>query len=86
MSAICCTSSSRALAGDGQSFFCLRQKFPNIYEAKLREGISVDAQIKQLYEEQNYNTKLNATECRDWENFGNVCRNFLDKELKENCS
>jgi len=67
-------------------FACLRHKFPNIFEAKLREGISVDAQIKQILEEHNYNTKLNATDCRTWEEFGNVCRNFLDFELEENCS
>jgi len=52
----------------------------------LREGISVDAQIKQLFEEHNYNKKLNASESRAWEAFGNVCRNFLDSELEEQCS
>jgi hypothetical protein len=74
------------LAGDGQSFARSRQTFPYIYETKLREGISVEVQIKQLFEKHNYNTKLIATECRARKTFENVCRNFLDKELEENCS
>jgi hypothetical protein len=61
-------------------------KIPNICEAKVKEGIFVDAQIKQIFEEHDYSTKLNATESREWETFGNVCRNFLDNELEENCS
>jgi hypothetical protein len=64
-------------------FACLWQKFPNTCEAKLKEGIFVYAQIKQLFEDHDYSTKLNATERRDWEAFGNVFRNFLDKEIEE---
>jgi hypothetical protein len=88
VSAICCTSRSRDLAGDGwnKAFASLRQKFPNVYEAKLKEGILVDAQIKQLFEDHIYITKLNATERRGLEAFGNVCKDFLDNELVENCS
>jgi len=49
----------------------------------LKEEIFVDSQI---FENHKYNTKLNATEIRAWEAFGNVCRNFLNNELEENCS
>lgn len=61
-------------------------KFPNIYEAKLKEEIFVGTKIKQLFEEHNYSTKLDATERRDWEAFGNLCGNVLENELQENCS
>jgi len=44
----------------------LNKKFQNIYKGKVREGIFVDAQIIELFEERNYNTKLIATECRVW--------------------
>jgi hypothetical protein len=52
----------------------------------LKEGIFLDAQIKQLFKGHIYSTKLNATERRGLEAFGNVCKNFLDNELEENCS
>jgi len=38
---------------------------------------------KQLFEDHDFSTKLNATEGRTWEPFKNVCRNFLDNERAE---
>jgi hypothetical protein len=38
---------------------------------------------KQLFEDQDFSKKLNATERRAWEPFKNVCRNFLDNERAE---
>ena len=52
----------------------------------MREGIFVDTQIKQLFEDHDWNRKLNVTERKDWEAFDNFCRKFLDCELEENCS
>jgi len=43
-------------------------------------------QFKQLFEDQNLSTKLNATERRAWELFEKVCGNFLRKEKAENYS
>jgi hypothetical protein len=34
-------------------------------QAKLKEETFIDAQIKQLFEDHDHNTKLNATERRD---------------------
>jgi hypothetical protein len=64
----------------------LWQIFQKIFEAKLKEGDFVDAQIKQLFNEYDYSTKLKATDRSDWEAFGNACRNFVDNEIEENCS
>jgi hypothetical protein len=41
----------------------------------LKEVNFVDAQIKQLFEDHHYSTKLNASERRDWRAGGNICRN-----------
>jgi hypothetical protein len=62
------------------------EKIPNMCVDKLREEIFFDVQIEQLLEDNDYCTKLNATERRDWEAVGKVCRNFLDNELEEKCS
>jgi hypothetical protein len=52
----------------------------------VKEGIFFGPQIKQLLEEYDISTKLNAKERRDWEASGKVCRNVLGKERAENYS
>jgi len=49
----------------------------------MNEGIFVGPQIKQLFVDQDFGTKLNCTERRAFQNF---CRNFLGDEKAENCS
>jgi len=46
-------------------------------------GILVGAQIKQLFKDNDYGTKLNATEWREWEAFGIVSRNFLKPKKRK---
>jgi hypothetical protein len=38
----------------------------------MKEGIFIGHQIKQLFEDQDFSTKLNATDRRAWEAFENV--------------
>jgi hypothetical protein len=38
----------------------------------MKEGIFVGPQIKQLFEDRNVSTELNATDRRAWEAFENV--------------
>jgi hypothetical protein len=66
-----------AMDKESKEFAYLWQKFPKISEAKKKEGIFVGPQIKQLLEDHDFSTKLNATERRAWEAFKNICRNFL---------
>jgi hypothetical protein len=47
----------------------LRQKFSKISAAKNKEGIFVGPQIKQLFEDQEFGTKLNSKERRAWKAF-----------------
>ena len=46
----------------------------------MKEGIFVGPQITQLFEDQDFSTKLNYTDKRAWMAFENVCRNFPGKE------
>jgi hypothetical protein len=64
----------------------VRQKLFTIIEAKMIEGIFIGPQNKQLFENHDLNTKLNATERRAWEAFEKFCRNFLCNEKAENYS
>jgi hypothetical protein len=47
----------------------LRQKFPKISAVKKREGIFVGPQIKQLFGDQDFATKVYSTERRAWKSF-----------------
>jgi hypothetical protein len=46
----------------------------------MKEEIFVGPQITQLFEDQDFSTKLNYTGKRGWMAFENVSRNFLGKE------
>ena len=43
----------------------------------MTEGILVSVTLKQLFEDNDYSTKLNATERRAWEAIEKVCRSIL---------
>jgi hypothetical protein len=47
----------------------LRQKFPKISVTKKKEGIFVGPQIKELFEDLNFSTKLNSTKRKAWKAF-----------------
>jgi len=48
-----------------EGFPYLRQKFPKISEAKMKEGIFIGPQINKLMEDHDFHTKLIATERRN---------------------
>jgi len=52
----------------------------------MKERIFVGPKITQILEDQNFRTKLNATERRAWKKFENVCRKFRGNEKAENCT
>jgi len=78
--------SVKAVDKVGQGFGYLRQKFPNVCDAKLKKCIFIHPQMKQLFEDQDFSTKLNSTQRRAWKSSENACRNFLGKEKEENYS
>jgi hypothetical protein len=69
---------------ESEGFAYLRQKFPKISKTKMKEGIFVGYQIKQLFEDHDFSTKSNSTELRAWEASENVWRNFINHEKADN--
>ena len=61
----------KVMAKESQGFACLRQNFPKIREAKIKELMFVGPHI-------------NSTERRAYEAFENICRKFLGSEKAEN--
>jgi hypothetical protein len=51
----------------------------------MKENIFLGPKITQIFEDQNFITKLNATERRAWKAFENVCIKFRGNEKAENC-
>jgi hypothetical protein len=47
-----------------EDFAYFKKKIAKIREAKMKEGIFVGPGIKQLFEDQEFSTKLNATDRR----------------------
>ena len=46
---------------ESEVFAYSRQKVPKISEAKMKEGIFFGPQMKQIFEDHDFNTKLNST-------------------------
>jgi len=74
----------KAMDKDGEGFRYLKSKFPRISDAKLKEGIFVGPQIRELIKDENFKIKLNDTEKRAWTAFVEVCHNFLGNKKDEN--
>ncbi|UYV79592.1 hypothetical protein LAZ67_17003185 [Cordylochernes scorpioides] len=62
----------------------LKQKFSSISEAKIKEGIFVGPQIRELQQDGNFQNSLNEVEAAAWNSFRNVCKNFLGSVKVEN--
>ena len=74
----------KAMKKESEGFAYVRQKFPRISEAKIKEGIFVGPQINHLFQDPNFRPKLNAAERRAWDAFTNICSNFLGNTKSEN--
>jgi len=73
----------KAMDRESEEFPYLRQKFPKISEAKVKDVVSFGLQITQQFEDQNLSTKLNSTERNTWKVADNICRNFLGNEKRK---
>ncbi|UYV63263.1 hypothetical protein LAZ67_2003575 [Cordylochernes scorpioides] len=62
---------------NASGFAYLKQKCSSISEAKIREGIFVGPQIRELQQDGNFQNSLNEVEAAAWNYFRNVCKNFL---------
>lgn len=61
----------------GKGFTYLKNKFPAVSDAKIKEGIFVGLQTRELVRDQNFDEELNDTEKALWLSFKKVCTEFL---------
>ncbi|UYV83522.1 K02A2.6-like [Cordylochernes scorpioides] len=74
----------KAMDRNASGFANLKQKFSSISEAKIKEGIFVGPQIRELQQDANFQNSLNEVEAAAWNSFRNVCKNFLGSVKVEN--
>ena len=65
----------RKSKSNGFAFLC--NKFPEISEAKLKEGIFVGPQIRPVLKDPDFDKELTSIELRAWKAFKWLCTNFL---------
>jgi hypothetical protein len=76
----------KALNKVEEEFIYLMQKFLRISEDKIKTGIFVGSQVKQLFQDPNVRNQLNSAERRDWEAFENIYTYFSrNKKIGELC-
>ncbi|UYV66602.1 hypothetical protein LAZ67_4002268 [Cordylochernes scorpioides] len=74
----------KAMDRNAIGFAYLKQKISSISEAKIKEGIFVGPQIRELQQDGNFQNSLNEVEAAAWNSFRNVCKNFLGSVKVEN--
>ena len=65
-------------------FKYLKTKFPLLSDAKIKEGIFVGPQIRELFKDETFNRVIEGKEKAAWEAFKTVVHNFLGNRRAEN--
>lgn len=73
----------KALNREGQAFQYLKKKFTKMTDAKLKEGIFIGPQIKELMNDKTFESTLNSKEKQAWTSMIKVFQNFLGKKKSE---
>ena len=68
----------------GHGFEYFRNKFPNKSDAKIKEGIFIGPQIRELMHAKQFDEDLNETERNAWLNFKRICKDSLGNHKAAN--
>ena len=61
----------------GRGFQYVRNKFPNVSDAKIKEGIFIGPQVRKLMQNKQFDEDLNETERNASLSFKRICKDFL---------
>jgi len=68
----------------GRGFEYMRNKFPNVSDAKIKEGIFIGPQIRELMQDKQFDEDLNETVRNGWLSFKKICKDFLGNHKAAN--
>lgn len=74
----------KAMDQEGQAFKYLRAKFPRLSDAKVKEGIFIGPQIREIVNDPAFDMILTGNEKRAWEAFKGVVHGFLGNKRDDN--
>jgi len=61
----------------GRGLKYVRNKLPNVSDAKIKEGIFIGPQIRELMQDKQFDEDLNGTERNAWLSLKRLCKDFL---------
>ena len=70
----------KALNKEGATFKYLETKFPYVSDAKLKAGIFIGPQIRELMCDEGFEEVLTEVEAKAWFSFKKVAQNFLGEK------
>ena len=68
----------------GRVFQYVKNKFPNVTEAKIKEGVFIGPQIREMMQDKQFDEDLNETERNAWLSFKRICKDFLGNHKAAN--
>ena len=68
----------------GLGFEYLRNRFPNVSDAKIKEYIFIGPQIRELMQDRQFDEGLNETKRNAWLSFKRICKDFLGNHKAAN--
>jgi hypothetical protein len=74
----------KAMDKNGVGFMYLKHKFPRLSDAKIKEGIFIGPQIRQLIKDEQFEEQLNEVGKAAWQALKNVKNSFLGNRKPEN--
>lgn len=74
----------KAMDRDGQAFKYLRDKFPRMSDAKVKEGVFVGPQIRDIFRDEQFDRLITGDEQCAWNAFRLVANNFLGNTKADN--
>jgi hypothetical protein len=77
-------NSVKSMDKTGRGFKYVRNKFPSVSDAKIREGIFIGPQIREMIQDKQFNEDLNETERIAWLPFKRICNDFLGNHKAAN--
>jgi len=77
-------NSVQAMNQKEAAFTYLRDKFPRLSEAKLKEGIFIGPQIRNLFKDEYFDKLLQGDEKAVWDSFKFVVKGFLGSRRAQN--
>ena len=60
----------------GRGFEYVRNKLPNVSDAKMKDGIFIGTLIRELMQDKQFGEDLNETERNAWVSFKRICKDF----------